>query len=382
MPEFYEFFAGGGMARAGLGNGWTCTFANDFDAKKCAAYKQNWGSDVLLHMRVQELTAVHLPGRADLAWASFPCQDLSLAGAGAGLRGDRSSTFWPFWDLITALRTEHREPRVVVLENVIGALSSHDGKDFAAIGEAFARAGYSFGAVVIDAAHFVPQSRPRLFIVGVSEEMELPESVTDAGSNASWHPKHLNAAFRKLSKSAKKKWIWWRLPVPPIRNSVLANLIEQDPIDVVWHTKKQTERLMSLMSPVNRNKVKAAQMLGHHIIGAVYKRTRKGEDGIRRQRAEVRFDNLAGCLRTPTGGSSRQTIMVINGKSIRSRLLSARETARLMGLHDTYLLPKKYNDAYHLTGDGVVVPVVRFLAGGLLEPILTAEEERRRNAAA
>ena len=370
------------MARAGLGNGWTCVFANDFDSKKCVAYERNWGSDVLINTPVQELTPANLPSKVDLAWASFPCQDLSLAGAGAGLRGERSGTFWPFWDLIASLRAERREPRIIVLENVIGALSSHQGKDFAAIGKAFAGAGYLFGAVVIDAAHFVPQSRPRLFIIGVNEELDVPETVLDTGPTTPWHPAHLNAAFRKLSKSAKMKWIWWRLPDPPIRGSVLADLIESKPIDVVWHTKEQTKRLVSLMSPVNRNKVRAAQKLDHYIVGAVYKRTRKDQDGVRRQRAEVRFDDLAGCLRTPTGGSSRQTIMVINGRSIRSRLLSARETARLMGLHDTYLLPEKYNEAYHLTGDGVVVPVVRFLAGSLLEPLLTAEEERRRNAAA
>ena len=88
-------------------------------------------------------------------------------GAGAGLRGDRSGTFWPFWKLIKALGDEDRAPRLVVLENVCGALSSHDGKDFAAISSALSNNGYRFGAVVINAVHFLPQSRPRLFIIGV-----------------------------------------------------------------------------------------------------------------------------------------------------------------------------------------------------------------------
>jgi len=88
------------------------------------------------------------------------------------------------------------------------------------------------------------------------------------------------------------------------------------------------------------------------------------------QRAEIRFDDVAGCLRTPAGGSSRQVIMVVEGKRIRSRLLSPREAARLMGLPDSYLLPKNYNAAYHLAGDGVAVPVVRHLAQHLLEPLL------------
>ncbi len=84
----------------------------------------------------------------------------------------------------------------------------------------------------------------------------------------------------------------------------------------------------------------------------------------------MRFDDVAGCLRTPAGGSSRQLILVVEGQKVRSRLISGRETARLMGLPDDYRLPTNYNEAYHLTGDGVVVPVVRHLAEHLFEPIL------------
>jgi DNA (cytosine-5)-methyltransferase 1 len=105
------------------------------------------------------------------------------------------------------------------------------------------------------------------------------------------------------------------------------------------------------------------------MVGGVYKRTRF-HHGIKVQRAEVRFDNIAGCLRTPAGGSSRQLILVVEGEKIRSRLISSRETARLMGLPDSYKLPDGYNEAYHLTGDGVAVPVVRHLAKHLFEPII------------
>ena len=151
MPAFYEFFAGGGMARAGLGSQWSCLFANDFDAKKGAAYTANWGAEELVVRDVAALSTRDIPEGADLAWASFPCQDLSLAGAGAGLKGERSGTFWSFWQLLTRLDNEQRAPKIVVLENVCGALWSHDGKDFAAIGEALVRGGYRFGAVVVDA---------------------------------------------------------------------------------------------------------------------------------------------------------------------------------------------------------------------------------------
>ena len=64
--------------------------------------------------------------------------------------------------------------------------------------------------------------------------------------------------------------------------------------------------------------------------------------------------------------------MILEANAIRSRLLSPREAARLMGLPDDYVLPENYNEAYHLAGDGVVVPVVRHLAKHLFEPILAA----------
>ena len=143
MPSFYEFFAGGGMARAGLGGGWECLFANDIDAKKGASYAANWGDEELLIKDVGKLSTKDLKGAADLAWASFPCQDLSLAGDYAGLKGERSGTFWPFWSLMKDLITEGRPPRIIALENVCGTLTSHEGKDLAAICSTFERAGYA-----------------------------------------------------------------------------------------------------------------------------------------------------------------------------------------------------------------------------------------------
>jgi DNA (cytosine-5)-methyltransferase 1 len=110
MPDYYEFFAGGGMARAGLGPGWRCLFANDIDAAKAASYRANWGGEQLTVKSVGDVGPADLPGAADLAWASFPCQDLSLAGSGAGLGGERSGTFWLFWRLMRGLYAEGRPP--------------------------------------------------------------------------------------------------------------------------------------------------------------------------------------------------------------------------------------------------------------------------------
>ncbi|MEJ7659591.1 MAG: hypothetical protein WKG07_08175 [Hymenobacter sp.] len=58
---------------------------------------------------------------------------MSLAGGGAGLKGDRSGTFWPFWRLMNGVIAEGRAPEIIALENVCGTLTSHGGKDFTAI---------------------------------------------------------------------------------------------------------------------------------------------------------------------------------------------------------------------------------------------------------
>ena len=340
MPNFYEFFAGGGMARAGLGCEWRCLFANDFDPRKAAVYTDNWGGDHLCIGDVAQIPMANLPSQADLAWASFPCQDLSLAGSGAGLKGRRSGTFWPFWGLMQQLVDEGRGPRLIALENVCGALTSHGGEDFATIGSALVDAGYRFGAVVIDAMDSLPQSRLRLFVIGVAAGIGIPKELNGGVPDLPWHTDSLVNAYGALPEHAKEKWIWWRLPEPPFRKQNFADLIEDEPEGVVWHTAEETMRLLTMMSPVNIAKVRAAQKTARRMVGALCKRTRVDKNGAKTQRAEVRFDDVAGCLRTPAGGSSRQSILVVDGQKIRSRLLSPREAARLMGLDDGYSAAK------------------------------------------
>ena len=371
MPSFYEFFAGGGMARAGLGAGWKCLFANDFDHKKGLTYQANWGTGGELKVGdVNKVKASDLPGTADLIWGSFPCQDLSLAGGGAGLKGERSGTFYPFWEVVKGLIAEDRAPKVIALENVLGTLTSHGGSDFDAICRAFANAGYRYGALVVNASLFVPQSRPRLFVIGVRDDIEIDPALISPEPIEPFHTRGLCKAVEGASEAARERLLWWNIPTPPHRNTTFADVIEDDPASVVWHTPAETRRLLAMMSATNLAKVNAAMRAERRMVGGVYKRTRLDENGVKVQRAEVRFDDIAGCLRTPAGGSSRQTIIVVDGANIRTRLISSRETARLMGLDDEYKLPKNYNEAYHLTGDGVAVPVVRHLAHHILEPLL------------
>ena len=370
--SYYDFFAGGGMAGYGLGSEWNCLFANDIDEKKAESYRANHsGGRELIVDDVASISTNMVPEVADLAWASFPCQDLSLAGNGAGLKGFRSGAFLPFWQLLSRLNSEGRAPKIVALENVYGTLRSNKGRDFQAIAQSFAELGYSFGAVVVDAVHFLPQSRPRFVMIGVRSDLLIPASIVSSEPLAAWHPKALIEGKNALEGIASEKWVWWNLPPPPTRTIDLTDIVEDEPTGVKWHSAQETKYLLKLMDANNRLKVAERQRsLGIH-VGTVYKRTRPNKEGTKSQRAEVRFDGIAGCLRTPGGGSSRQTIVIINGGEVRSRLLSPREAARLMGLPDRYKLPPRYNQAYQLAGDGVAVPVVEFLKKTVFERVIT-----------
>ncbi|HEV2531299.1 DNA cytosine methyltransferase [Phenylobacterium sp.] len=363
---FYEFFAGGGMARTGLGAGWSCLFANDFDPGKAATYRANF-PDAGAHFHEGDVFGAapgDLPGRADLAWASSPCQDFSLAGGRAGLAGGKSQAFYGFWRLIEGLAAAGRSPRAIVIENVSGLLTSHGGADFAAVAEALVAQGYRFGALEIDAAAFLPQSRPRVFIVATRE---APSAALIGDSP--WQTKAVKAAAARLPAQLARHWIGWRLPAPPARNNDLAALLEDDAA-VAWHPPERTARWLELMSPLHRARLDACRARGERAVGAIFRRMRI-EDGRSVQRAEVRLDGLAGCLRTPRGGSSRQAIVVVAEGQVRTRLLTPREAARLMGLPESYRLPGSASAALQVAGDGVAVPVVRWLADRLLEPLLS-----------
>ena len=370
-PTAYEFFAGGGLAGLGMAGrgmagrglaGLDTIFANDMDPAKARAFAANHPTTPFRQGDVWALTPDDLPGRPDLAWASSPCQDVSLAGARGGLEAGRSGAFWGFWRLVQGLEAQGRGPRVVVLENVIGLLTSGQGKDFAAVCTAMAEAGYTVGALEMDAAHWLPQSRPRLFVAAIKGE--APRAAGPAGP---FHSPRLIAAQARLPEAVKASWAWWSLPQPPRRNLDLAALLEPD--DAV-HWLDDPEAILALAAPLHRARIAAAVASGVRTVGAAYRRVRV-ENGQKVQRLEIRFDGLAGCLRTPAGGSSRQYVVACDQGRARVRRLTGREAARLMGVSDAYRLPASESAALKLMGDAVAVPVVRALTEGLLLPALT-----------
>ena len=358
------------MARLGLGEDWRALFVNDFDPRKAESYKRNFNANN--ELRVCDVAAVEssdIPKGGVLAWASFPCQDLSLAGNGAGLAARRSGSYWPFWRLMKGLALQGTPVPIVAIENVVGLLSSNGGKDFGALLSSLCEIGYVYGAMVVDAVHFLPQSRPRLFIVAVRPEHAASSNLIMNAPAQPWHPAKLVTVVEALPPAVRANWVWWRLPKPSARRLSLDRIILDQPSSVSWHSPLETQRILSLMSPAHRRMVDAMGRIGRRVVGTIYKRTRHDRQGRKVQRAEVRFDGIAGCLRTPAGGSSRQTIIVVDGHSVRTRLIDSREAARLMGVPEWYELPARYNDAYHLLGDGLAVPAVSWIERHLLRPL-------------
>jgi DNA (cytosine-5)-methyltransferase 1 len=165
---------------------------------------------------------------------------------------------------------------------------------------------------------------------------------------------------------------------------MLGDMLEDPPASGKWLSPAALKRLISLMTLRQRAKLDAAcedvRIRGQRRAGGVYRRTRKDANGASIQRAEVRFD-VAGCLRTPAGGSSRLTLLIVDPQlGLRARLLSAREAARLMGLPEEYRLPPSYTAAYKLAGDGVAAPVAGWIARHLAEPLLDAMDAAAHEA--
>jgi DNA (cytosine-5)-methyltransferase 1 len=357
-PTALEFFAGGGLARLGLAGEFDTIWANDIDPQKATAWTQNFGPQGFVLADIGALDVGAVP-TADLAWASFPCQDLSLAGGRAGLSGERSGTFFHFMSIIKALKSQKRAPKVLVIENVSGLLTSHKGADFGVILEGLADCGYRAGVLEIDARFFVPQSRQRVFIIAVADDIAIPDTLIQGGCVFE------SPAVQRASKDHPT--LSWSLPTPPVLQQSLDDVI--DHTDTSFWRQDRTEALLASLSPLHVKALAQIQASGRPKVATIYRRTRT-KKGVKASFAELRLDGIAGCLRTPSGGSSRQFILFIEGDRIKVRGLNAREAMRLMGVPDSYTLPKSQLAGLKIAGDGVAVPVVAWLSRHLLRPLL------------
>jgi DNA (cytosine-5)-methyltransferase 1 len=345
-PTYLEFFAGSGLVTEALKREFTCVWANDICPKKAAIYQANHGSGHFHLGSISDVKGSDLP-TATMAWASFPCQDLSLAGNLLGLDGNRSGLVWQWLRILDEMG--NRCPSILIAENVLGLVTAFNGNQYLKLHQELANRGYQCGAMVLNATEWVPQSRPRVFIVAVRKKLAkkfhgLPD----------WN--HPEAILRVADRA--DGWVWWNLPRPPARTTKLDDILE---LDTPCHNQEKSQDNLNMVPPGHSRQLLVALANGF-VCAPGYKRTRKNKQVL-----ELRFDNTAGCLRTPGGGSSRQLIVLRqkDGK-LATRLLTVRETARLMGAPDSYQLPGTYNDGYKAMGDAVAVPVARYLSKQLL----------------
>jgi DNA (cytosine-5)-methyltransferase 1 len=352
-PAFLEFFAGSGLVSHALAPFFRLAWANDISPEKALVFKTNHYAAPFQLDSIADVNGADLP-RAFLSWGSFPCQDLSLAGRAEGIRAERSGLVWEWLRVMDEMPSP---PPLVVAENVVGLVSSASGKHYRELHNELAQRGYRVGAMVLDAARWTPQSRPRVFVVGVSSDIKIPPELLDIWPNWLHTPAIVKASV------GLRDWLWWRMPTPPPHRQRLSNIIEWD---APCFDAEKNQKTLALIAPSHMVRLEASGLSA----APGYKRTRNGK-----QVMELRFDDMAGCLRTPSGGSSRQFLILKNGAGWKSRLLTVRETARLMGAPDSFRLPGGYNDGYKAMGDAVAAPVAAYLAQHLLSRLAVAHGE-------
>jgi len=363
-----EFFAGIGLMRLGLERkGWSVAFANDIDRQKYDMYRAHFGEtdQHILLGDVHNIPVECVP-TVTLATASFPCNDLSLAGARQGLAGKESSAFWGFARILEEMG--QRRPPLVLLENVPGFLTSHGGSDFEQVLLALNRLGYSVDAFALDAARFVPQSRPRLFVVGVRDDGATARQNQQTQELA--HSYESDVRPRALAAFIRAhphiRWAVRDVPPQPASEATIVDILEDIPQDLpVWWSHDRAAYLLHQMSPRHRAIADAMIADQRWSYGTVFRRVR-----AKTSMAELRTDGLAGCLRTPRGGSGRQILFKAGYGCYAARLLTPRECARLMGA-DEYIIDAAPHQALFGFGDAVCVPVIAWIAEYYLNPVVS-----------
>ncbi|MCK9248622.1 MAG: DNA (cytosine-5-)-methyltransferase [Solirubrobacteraceae bacterium] len=360
-PRVLELFAGIGLARMGLeAAGFAVAWSNDVEPTKRAMYDAQFGDagdHAFVLGDIGAIDADDLPGDLSLAWASSPCTDLSLAGGRTGLAGTQSGAFWHVVRLLRDMGDAM--PGVVVLENVTGLATSHGGDDLSAAIRALNDLGYSVDVLAIDARRFVPQSRPRLFVVGTTDP---PADADEPRSEL--RPDWLRWVFDDPSLRTHRA----PLPTPPAPlTRGLGDLVEDvPPDDPRWWDDDRTAAFVDSLSSTQLARIDALRREPGATYRTAYRRTRRGIAVW-----EVRPDDVSGCLRTARGGSSKQAVVRLDADAVRVRWMTPREYARLMGAPDYDLGTVRPNQALFGFGDAVVVPAVRWLAEHYLMPLAT-----------
>ena len=365
-----EYFAGIGLVRMGLEQAdWRVVFANDIEKGKYEMYEAFF-EDTKQHYVIEDIFQL-IPEKIPvtlLATCSFPCIDLSLAGNMIGVNGKYSSAYWGFINILK--RQGGLAPPLILIENVPGWLYSNNGHDFRLTVKALSDLGYSCDIFLLDARRFVPQSRLRVFLVGSRYRRSIDDISPLLSRPQSLSNNRLRAA---ILENKDLDWTYSELPEPgALLSEGLTELVEKLPDnDERWWSVAEVERHLVMMAESHRKRVESLRLADAFTYRTFYRRVRRGK-----QRAEVRKDDIAGCLRTALGGSSRQFVLKAGLGEVKMRTMTPREYARLQGVHDSSRIGAAGNQALTGFGDAVCVPAIAWIAKNVLGALVEEAIER------
>ena len=346
--DFIDLFAGiGGIRKAFENIGGRCVFTSEWDSYAQKTYAENFRDEHPIHGDITQIEAAQIPDH-DLLLAGFPCQPFSIAGVSKknalgkahGFACEAQGTL--FFDVARIIKT--KRPRAFLLENVKN-LQSHDkGRTFDVIRRTLTEElGYHIHWRVIDGAHFVPQHRERILIVGFHESVAFD----------------FNA-----------------LPLPPKNERKLKEILhrtdgseamlEWDEGRFFDHKKKRVQ-----------DKYTLTDNLWLYLQNYAAKHRAKGNGfgfGL------VKPGDVTRTLsaRYYKDGSE---ILVYQGTRKNPRRLTPRECARLMGFPDNFKIPVSDTQAYRLFSQAAVVPLIEFAAKLMVSQLNLGEEASEAKAA-
>ena len=343
---FIDLFAGiGGIRTAFEGIGGHCVFTSEWDSYAQKTYAHNFRNGHAIAGDITQIAATDIPDH-DVLLAGFPCQPFSIAGVSKknalgkahGFADETQGTL--FFDVARIIQA--KQPRAFLLENVKNLVSHDKGRTFDVIKRTLTEElGYHIHYRVIDGAHFTPQHRERILIVGFREPMAFD---FDA------------------------------LPLPPKGRRTLKEILHRtngtEPV-LDWdegrffdHASNQVHAKYTLTDNLWRYLQNYAEK--HRLKGNGFGFGLVGPDSVTRTLSARYYKD----------GSE---ILVSQGEGVNPRRLTPRECARLMGFPDTFKIPVSDTRAYQQFSKAAVVPMIEATAKLMISHILSKDAADTNN---
>jgi DNA (cytosine-5)-methyltransferase 1 len=362
--RFAELFSGIGFVRLGLEKTgkFQCVFANDICKEKKECYDLNFYDPKCAEGDVKALP-VSCYTEVDLLTASFPCTDVSGAGArGVGIAGSRSGVIM---DVLRKIGESPEKPRVLFFENVPYLLISNGGADIIEFLHSVVKAGYPYVDVrILCASAFTPQCRKRIFITACRQYSGETFQISDPPTETQ------PAAIRRLQREASAKisgLILMKLAFPalPKASVTLPDIVTHNVPEAAWFGEKRTTALMKQFSARN------LQRMAQHRYSCVAFVQSTAKTGVT---AYPKWDGTSPCIRRALGGGNVAKLLFLESGKMRE--MQPIEYIRLQGGPDDYKFPPSWKRAKIASalGDAVCVPVIAFMAEHVLAKLLAGGE--------